>query len=144
MWNDRNGPLQQYLGSPGVVYTIAAIGKLKNLRLMPIVDSIHCDHYCKACVRFVHLSPNAPAVDITLPDGTILFGNVSFTEVTDSIPVKPDVYNLQVRLACTETVALDVPHIKLESGKYYTIYAVGLVGMEPPLQALLVEDLKMY
>jgi hypothetical protein len=125
------------------ILTIAAIGTLSNIEFLGIPSPNMSTDTSKSMVRFAHLSPNAPAVDITLPDGTILFGDVSFKEVTPAIPILPSEVTLQVRLAGTPTVALTVPNVKLEPNKSYTVYALGLAGEEPPLEALLVEEPKL-
>ena len=82
----------------------------------------------KAHVRFIHLSPDAPAVDITLTDGTVVFGDYIFKEASAFTPLNAATYNLQVRLAGTSTVVLELPNIALTAGKIYTVFAKGFVG----------------
>ena len=94
----------------------------------------------KARVRFVHASPNAPAVDVAVAGGPVLFGNVAFGQVGDYIEVPGGTYDLEVRLAGTSTVVLSLPGITVANGKTYTAYAVGLVGGTPPLGAILSVD----
>ncbi|WP_408609067.1 DUF4397 domain-containing protein [Aminipila terrae] len=77
---------------------------------------------------------------MTLPDGTILFENVSFKQVTSYLQVPPSIYTLQVRLTGTPTVVLTVPDVELTKNTIYTVYAIGLAGQSPELQALLVKD----
>ena len=91
-------------------------------------------------VRFSHLSPNAPAVDITLPDGTVIFRNVSYKQLTPYIAVPTDEYTLQVRPTGTDTVVLTIPDITLEPDAYYTIYAIGLLNGQPELDAIPIID----
>lgn len=122
------------------IYTIAAVGTLSDLGFLAIVDSNMKSDPRKAMIRFAHLSPNAPAVDITLPNGTVLFGNVSYKQLTSYLSVDPMNYTLQVRLAGTPTVVLTVPNVILEANKFYTVYAIGLVGKSPELEALLITD----
>lgn len=120
--------------------TVAAVGTLDTIGLLAVPDATMRSNPSKSTIRFMHLSPNAPAVDITLPDGSVLFSNVSFRQLTPYIEVPPGIYTLQARLAGTQTVALSVPNVKLDSNKIYTVYAIGLVGEEPELEALLVPD----
>jgi hypothetical protein len=40
-----------------------------------------------AHIRVGHLSPNAPAVDVALAGGDVLFANAAFQDVADYIPV---------------------------------------------------------
>ncbi|ERJ11317.1 DUF4397 domain-containing protein [Haloplasma contractile] len=94
----------------------------------------------QAQVRFVHLSPNAPAVDITLPDGTKLFVDTAYKEVTDYIPVGAGTVDLQVRPTGTNQVALRIPNVIFDPGQMYTVYAIGLLNGNPPLEAILFED----
>jgi hypothetical protein len=122
------------------VLTVAAVGTLDTIGFLAISDANRQMETNKAMVRFLHLSPNAPAVDITLPDGTVIFSNVSFEHITDYIAVSPMDYTLQVRVAGTNNVVLTVPNINLEANEYYTVYAIGLVGESPELEALLILD----
>lgn len=122
---------------PMSIYTVAASGVLPNISLLPISDSFRANYNPNlSYVKFVHLSPNAPAVDITLPDGTKLFRDVEFQEYTDYIGVNPGVYTLQVRPTVSEDVVLTIPNVEFSPGVHYSIYAVGLVGDEPPLEAI--------
>ncbi|WP_352401158.1 DUF4397 domain-containing protein [Anaerotignum sp.] len=120
--------------------TVAAAGNLSEIELRAINDSDQAKKTGKAMVRFLHLSPNAPAVDITLPNGTVIFSNIPFENITSYIDVLPMNYTLQVRVAGTDNVVLTVPNVDLSKEKFYTVYAIGLVGQEPELQALLIED----
>lgn len=128
-------PLKQ-----GSAQTVAAVGTLDTIGLLAIPDAMIPRHRYKSMVRFCHLSPNAPEVDITLPDGTVLFHNVAFKQLTPYIAVPPQNYTLQVRLAGTETVVLTVPGVNLEPSEFNTVYAIGLAGETPELEALLVSD----
>ena len=126
------------------VFTIAAAGELSNISLMPFPEmftpNMPMGMRNTSYVRFVHLSPNAPAVDITLTDGTKLFENVSYTQFTDYIAVNPGAYTLQVRPAGSNQVVLTIPDVSLMPGAIYSIYAVGLIGDAPPLEAVIAAD----
>ena len=93
-----------------------------------LVDDLSAPAAGTAHVRFLHLSPDAPAVDITLTDGTVVFGNKSFRDYTEFTPLTAGSYDLQVRLAGTTTVVLDLPGIALEAGTIYTVFAKGFVN----------------
>ena len=93
-----------------------------------------------ARARFVHASPNAPAVDIALAGGPVLFGNVSFSGVGAPVTVPAGTYDLEVRLAGTNTVVLPLPGIKLDVNTVYTVAATGFVGGVPALGAAIYVD----
>ncbi len=126
------------------ILTVAAIGKLANIQLRVVPDTPMPIPVGKTYIKFAHFSPNAPNVDITLPDGTVLFSNVAFTEVTDYKLINPATYTLQARVAGTNNIVLTVPNQKLLPNKFYTAYAVGLVGENPPLQLLTPLDGNSY
>jgi hypothetical protein len=122
------------------ILTVAAVGTLSDIGFLAITDANETRMPGKAMIRFLHLSPNAPAVDITLPNGTVIFSNISFKHITSYIDVVPMNYTLQVRVAGTSNVVLTVPNVNLNADKYYTVYAIGLVGENPELDALLLLD----
>jgi len=128
----------------GSITTAAAVGRLANIELMGIPDSSFATTPGKAYLRFVHLSPNAPAVDITLPDGTVLFSNIVYRGITSYIPLNPGTYTLQARVAGTNQVVLNVPNINVLPNKILSTYAVGLAGDNPPLQVLIPLDGNTY
>lgn len=109
-------------------YSVFAVNAVANLEAIVIEDDLTAPAQSKAHVRFIHLSPDAPAVDITLRDGTVVFGNKSFKEFTAFTPLDAGTYNLEVRVAGTTTVALDLPGINLEAGKIYTVFAKGFLS----------------
>lgn len=129
---------------PETIYTIAAADILANIKLISYVDPIIPKVANKAYVRFCHLSPNTPKVDITLPDGKVLFNEVGFEDMTNYIAIDPGVYTLQARPAGTDKVALTIPNIKFNQNRFYTVYAVGLLGKMPPLQVLVPLDGNSY
>lgn len=125
---------------PNTIATIPAIGLLPEISLLPVPESQMMMPPGKVCVRFVHLSPDAPPVDITLPDGTILFEDIDFEEATDYLCINPGKYTLQARVAGTDQVVLTVPNVKLTPNRFYSVYAVGLVEEPPPLEVLIPLD----
>ncbi|MDP4090307.1 MAG: DUF4397 domain-containing protein [Bacillota bacterium] len=130
--------------APGTIYTVAAIGNLNNLSLMPISEPPQPQARNHASIRFIHLSPNTPAVDITLPDGKVLFSNVRYKDVTDYISVPQGHYTVQARAAGTDKVVLIVPNIHLLPNKIFSIYAIGKLNGKPPLQVLIPLDGSTY
>lgn len=109
-------------------YSVFAINSVANIEPLLIEDDLTAPAQGKAHVRFIHLSPDAPAVDITLTDGTVVFGNRAFKDFTAFTPLDAGTYDLQVRVAGTSTVALDLPGITVESGKIYTVFARGFLN----------------
>lgn len=122
------------------IFTIAATGNLDNLGLLIIPDKVSkspSQNY--SSVRVIHLSPNAPGVDI-LVDGDTLFEDISFGEGTDYVDLNPGTYNVNVVLNTDKSVVLPLK-VTLNPDKIYTIY---IIGNPPTLQAVQVVDGNTY
>ena len=122
------------------IFTIAATGNLDNLGLLVIPDKVSkspSQNY--SSVRVIHLSPNAPGVDI-LVDGDTLFEDISFGEGTDYVDLNPGTYNVNVILNTDKSVVLPLK-VTLNPDKIYTIY---IIGNPPTLQAVQVVDGNTY
>ena len=109
-------------------YSVFAADSVSRLTPVVLTDNLSPPASGKAQVRFAHLSPNAPAVDVALQGGAVLFGNKTFKEYTDFTPLDAGTYNLEVRVAGTNAVVLPLPNITLQAGKIYTVFAKGFVG----------------
>ncbi len=113
-------------------FTIAAIDTLSD-----ISAAIYSDDNVRvpgtSRVRFVHASPGTPAVDIAIADGPVLFGNVEFGASAGYLDVVPGTYDLEARVAGTDTVALSLPGVTFQGGTVVTVWASGLLGGDPPL-----------
>lgn len=126
------------------IYTAAAAELLKNIYLKVIEDTPMPITPGKTMVRFIHLSPNAPMVNVTLPNSNIGFQNVSFSQVTEYKEMNPGVSSIQITASQTGDVVLTAPNMRFGPNKFYSIYAVGLAGGNPPLQILLPLDGNSY
>ena len=110
-------------------YSVFAIDSVSKISAIAFEDDLTSPASGKAHVRFLHLSPNAPAVDVAVASsGAVVFGDVSFKEGTAFTPLDAGTYNLDVRVAGTSTVALVLPAITLQAGKIYTVFAKGFLG----------------
>jgi hypothetical protein len=115
-------------------YSVFAIDSVSKIKAAVVTDDLTAPAAGKAHVRFFHFSANAPAVDIAVTGGSVLFGNRSFndqatnTALSNFTAVNAGAYNLEVRAAGTNTVVLSLPNINLAAGKIYTVFAKGFVG----------------
>lgn len=109
-------------------YSVFAIDSVSSIEPLVLTDDLTAPASGKAHVRFVHLSPNAPAVDVALQGGAVLFGDYTFKEASAFTPLAANTYNLEVRAAGTTNVVLSLPGIPLTAGKIYTVFAKGFNG----------------
>jgi hypothetical protein len=125
---------------PGKAYSVFAYGVLgtgTTLRALLLTDDLTTPATGKAHIRFIHLSPDAPAVDIELVktgSAAINLTNIPYVGATPNAttlstftPVDAGVYTVNVRATGTTTVVLSAP-LTFAAGKIYTIYARGLLA----------------
>lgn len=123
---------------PGQHYTLAAILQSKKHRLLAFPDqpSIPAN---ETKIRFLHLSPDAPALDIAVKKGDVVFPEVSFKEATNYLGLSPMSVNLEARIAGSSNIALSLSSIELKPDVAYTIVVVGLEKDEPLLETIILK-----
>ena len=117
-------------------YSVFAIDSVSKISPIITVDDLTAPAAGKAHIRFIHLSPNAPAVDVSVVGqaaGVGIFTNRTFNKTITAgqyafTPVDAATYNLEVRVAGTTTVALAIGSVTLTAGKIYTVFAKGFLG----------------
>jgi hypothetical protein len=124
----------------GKDYTVAAEGKVANIEPKVFVDNNAAPAAGKAHIRVVHLSPDAPNVDIFAQGAGIVVPNLAFKAASDYLPLAAGSYNLEVRAAGSSTAVLSLPNTNLEAGKVYTAFAIGLATGQPALSVKLTTD----
>lgn len=123
----------------GKAYTVVATNTLANLEVAVLNDDLTTTAG-KAKVRVGHFSPDAPAVDVAVTGGDVLFPNAPFKAVTDYAEVEPATLDLEVRVAGTKDVVLSLPDTELKADMIYTVLAVGLAAGDPALDVLVLAD----
>lgn len=99
----------------------------------------------ESAVSVVHLSPDAPMVDVTTTNGTVLADNVTFRNATNYTNVSAGNYTVQVREATADnngSVVVET-EVSVEGGSAYSALALGYAqsaGSQQALQVTLIED----
>jgi hypothetical protein len=112
----------------GTLTTVAATNDLANIQAAVIQDKAVQPKAEGAKVRVVHLSANAPKVDVA-PDGAAkkaaLIKGLSYGEAKGYKNVPAGEVDLDIRPAGKKAVAFDIPALTLEDGKAYSAIAIG-------------------
>lgn len=120
----------------GKAYTIAATGPVASIQPTIIVDDLSAPASGQAKVRVYHFSPDAPAVDVKLADGTTLISNLAFPNASDYLTVPAGSYDIQVTPAGGSDVVINLPGTNLEAGKIYSVFATNVVASITPQLAV--------
>jgi hypothetical protein len=107
-------------------YSLFAINRLSKIEALLVEDSAATPAAGNAMVRFVHLSPDAPAFDIAI-DGneTPLFTGKSFKQATDFKEIAADTYDFQVKAPGATDAVLSAQDVDILPGRFYTIVTRG-------------------
>lgn len=112
----------------GSMTTVAATGSLAaGIQPQVIVDA-PAPNADGSQVRIVHLSADAPAVDVA-PDGdAALVEGLAYPDGTGYVDLPAGEYDLEIRPAGTTDVAFDLDPLTLDAGTSYSAFAVGGLG----------------
>ncbi len=130
--------------------TVAIIDTDEGLELIQIPD-IPCQTQMGGCgsMRMVNLAFNSPPLDMRLYDGSIVFGDVRYREVTPFKPVRCGDYMFYLipTAPCTNPGLDTLPYeplvsfgINVRPRATYTCYVLGRVGVPGQLLQLLVAE----
>ncbi|WP_192498435.1 DUF4397 domain-containing protein [Halorussus halophilus] len=113
-------------------YTVAAAGEVTEETFEPLIfeDDFETDEE-NASVRLIHVSPDAPAVDVTVEEsGAVLYDNVSFGNATDYAEVPAGNYTLEVRPATEDDDGEVVAtfDVSLDGDTAYSAFAAGYLN----------------
>lgn len=95
----------------------------------------------EARVRVVHLSPNAPNVDLYV-DGSAVLEDVAFGTVSDYLALTAGTYTVEITAAGDPDTSVFEGDVTVEADTVYTIAAIGEVGdgADQPFEPLVLTD----
>lgn len=122
----------------GTAYLAAALGTADEPRLFlyPIDEAPLAPG--QARLRLIHGSPDLGPVDLALAGGDLVLPTVEYPNASEAADVEAAGYDLELRLAETGEVALDLPGTTLAEGRVVDLVVVGAAA-DGSLQALAAE-----
>jgi hypothetical protein len=108
----------------GKAYSVFVINTLSRLETLVVTDSAAAPAAGKAMVRFVNLSPDAPAIELT-ENGNSVFAGTFFKSATDFKEVDAKNYTFDLKSVASQEVILSAKNINLQQGGFYTIITRG-------------------
>lgn len=103
--------------------TAAIITTKEGIELLPIAEEIGMPYGNRSKFKFVHLVPNAPAVNIAM-DGEDVFTNVEYATYTDYEEIVPKEYKMDIEVAKNNKIAIS-NKVNINPSRVYTFYAIG-------------------
>ncbi|MBC8076345.1 MAG: DUF4397 domain-containing protein, partial [Chloroflexales bacterium] len=110
----------------GRAYTLAATGKLENIKALALLDEQPKNLNGKAWVRVINATVGAPAIDVRLANAEApLLTDQGFRTV-DYLRVDPATYTFEVAPAGTDQAFAISSPLRFEPGWNYTVITTGL------------------
>jgi hypothetical protein len=111
---------------PNYIYSVFLANKVSSPELVVLTDTISKPASGMANVRFINLSPDAPAVDLVVKDGATVVSNRAYKGYSSFMPIAGNTsYTFEVNKGGTSTVLATLTVI-LNSGSEYTLWLQGL------------------
>lgn len=109
-------------------YSLFVYDKFETVKFLMIKDDLTAPAPGKARVRFVHLSPDAPALNLAIAGkDTDLFTDKSFKAYTDFVDIDPaEKVTFNVKNKSDGSLATKIEDVKIEANKIYTVWVKGL------------------
>lgn len=126
--------------TPNSVLTLCLILDESNIETLKINDSYTGKNPSDTNIRFINLSPNAPLLSLSLPNGTTLFNGVEYLETTNYYQLSPGIYDFLLTATNDASFRRFIRNLDLRSDLLHTIYIIGLTDISPQLGYLYVKD----
>ncbi|WP_227774164.1 DUF4397 domain-containing protein [Haladaptatus pallidirubidus] len=125
---------QQATLEPNRDYTIAAGGTQDSPEAFLFMDVSEIPSGNRVSIRGVHLSPDAPAVDIAT-NGDLLVEGLEYGTASEYVDLPAGSYTIEVRPA-GEDQAVATTDVTLKGGVVISAFAVGLLETDNQAQSL--------
>lgn len=114
----------------GGAVTVAALSTPRGVEAQVYRDGTAATADGRASVRFIHAASEAPAVDISTADGSVLAEELSYPRPSDYLDVAPGTYDMRVTDAASGAPVLLVEGWAIDAGVQASVVVVaGSDGM---------------
>jgi hypothetical protein len=113
---------------PNTNYSLFLINSTSNPGAFLLTDTLTKPTAGNAAIRFINLSPDAPAVDLVIKGGAVVVANKSYKGYSSFAPIPGNTATLEVHQAGTATVLATLGKVNFAPGYLYTIWFHGLAA----------------
>jgi hypothetical protein len=111
----------------GAIYSLFLANAISHPELVVLKDTLARPAAGFAAIRFINLSPDAPAASLAIHGGAVLTGSKSYKGYTSFLPITGNAgYSFEVHQGTGATVLATLSPVTLNAGFLYTIWFHGL------------------
>lgn len=117
--------------SENAAYSFFLINKLPTLDGLLVQDDVSGVSTDKGFIRFINLSPDAPALDLFVTDAsTSTISDKAYKSASGFVTVDPKTYSFTVKNKITGATVGKLDGAVVAAGVHYTIIAKGLINAD--------------
>lgn len=121
----------------GKYHSLFIVGQADTLAYVVAQDDIQATNNTNlAKIRFANLSSDSPSYNLELQGDTTTFKDRTFKSFTAFRQVAPSKYKVLLKDKTTNATVATLDNVEVLGGKYYTIWAKGLVNTTADAQKL--------
>ncbi|OKS85182.1 hypothetical protein RG47T_0626 [Mucilaginibacter polytrichastri] len=110
------------------LYSVFLANVVSKPDLILLTDTLKQPASGMATIRFINLSPDAPAADLAIKGGNVLVSNKAYKAFSGFITLPVNAaYNLEIRQAGTSTVLASLNNVNIKNG-LYTVWLQGIAA----------------
>ena len=126
------------------IYSLFIVGKGANLDYLLLNDDVRSLSVEKAYIRFINLTPDAPALSLVAKDSAAIVSDKSYKAASGFVEINPKKYTLEIKDRLTSpTINKELTNIDIRKGKFYTVISKGLITpleTEQPFGSLIISN----
>ncbi|MES2417313.1 MAG: DUF4397 domain-containing protein [Bacteroidota bacterium] len=109
-------------------YSLYLIDKGDKMDALLVTDNMTTSSSTKASIRFINLTPDAPALNLDLAAGTNLVKDKTYKTESEYAAIDPKTYTFEIKDSATGVVKTTLTDIEIVAGRYYTIISRGMLN----------------
>lgn len=129
---------------PNLAYTGALTGDAYEIEGMSLYmipeEKEHYNMGNMSSLKIVNLVIDSPNLDLASDDGTVLFDDVKFGDVSNNAAIPSGKYTLHMVDKERDKSILKAPNVDFSPKMSYTLYVIGEYGERPKIELLIPQD----
>ena len=93
-----------------------------------------------ASIKIVNLIPNSVPLDLVTSDGTILYSNLNYGDISGNLVLPSGMYDLYIKENNDDNTILEASNVDFAPKMYYTLFLMGEYGESPKIELLIPQD----
>lgn len=110
------------------INSLFLIDRGNNMDFLTLKDELGNVSSAKAFVRFINLSPDAPALNLAVKDGNAIVSDKAYKTSSAFIEIEPKAYIFEIKDKATSATKATLESFEFKAGKSYTVIAMGLLA----------------